>query len=72
MAIGASLHAALRHTARIVTDVEGPQTYAALRIGLGALLIANVSTLWPHLGVRTHALKKPARDAGSKGLRRAL
>lgn len=29
--------------------VEGPQTYAALRIGLGALVIANVSTLWPHL-----------------------
>jgi len=34
---------------RPLTAVESPQTYAALRIGLGALVIANVSTLWPHL-----------------------
>lgn len=33
----------------LLTAVEGPQTYAALRIGLGALVIANVSTLWPHI-----------------------
>jgi hypothetical protein len=35
--------------ARPFTAVEAPHTYAALRIGLGALVIANVSTLWPHL-----------------------
>lgn len=34
---------------RPFTAVEAPHTYAAVRIGLGALVIANVATLWPHL-----------------------
>jgi len=56
----------LRWPLRIVTDVESPQTYAVLRIGLGALLIANVSTLWPILEYlySDHGMAPAARVCG--------
>jgi len=38
-----------RSLLQLLAAVESPQTYAALRIGLGILVIANVSTLWPHI-----------------------
>lgn len=44
-----SVRPRLGDLARPFTAVEAPHTYAALRIGLGALVIANIATLWPHL-----------------------
>lgn len=60
------LSAALRQVSRTVADVESPQTYALLRIGLGALVIANVSTLWPILEYlySDHGLVPAARVCG--------
>ncbi len=66
IAVPSWVSAALRQASRIVTDVESPQTYALLRIGLGALVIANISTLWPLLEYlySDHGMVPAARVCG--------